>query len=741
MELNLLSYIVNDIDIGIVVLIKNNNNNNDNNNTSVYYLNKFISNEFGECTNFNYIDFISDEYVQSESKRFYNFIENASNINNIENSSDVILKCKGNFLKFNVKMMYHKISETYKNYYILQFKRIKDNKFKDIFLANISHEVRTPLSGIIGMLTLLEDTNLTEEQSDYIDMTRECSVNLMTIINDILDYSKLEEGKMILDIKCTNLRKCIETTSDIILGKILDKNVEYIYNIDKNISGCIQIDEHRVKQILLNLLSNSIKFTDKGQITLDIKLIDQETFIQSFETTKQPILQDINEKQQNNLIKYLKFSITDSGCGIKTKDYSLLFKSFSQVEQLTTKLKQGTGLGLAISKYLANLMNGSIWLEWSKEYVGSCFSFTLMTTSCNQSHNYEINDNESILKGMHVLILDDNLHNRISLAGIISKWGMIPHVYGTPEEVLFFAKRMHFDIGLIDICMPRMDGNTFATKLYHQNNQTNRNIPLIALSSLNDKVNKNKYDTYFKTHMLKPIKESKLKQLMIDIIVSQNYSIKKINDIDKRTDQCIDQRDQRNIIKNDNIINDNIINDNIINDNIINNNTINYNTLNYNIIKTTSDDTLNLYKQNIKILIVEDVYINQKVLVSFLKKIGYSNIDTAEDGEQCLNKLTEHEYDFIFLDIRLPILDGEQVFKYIQQYYNNYNNNNYNKNIYDNILKFKNSKKPYIVAITAYCVINDKQKYIDMGFDEYISKPVNINALKSCMNNFIKLHI
>jgi len=497
----------------------------------------------------------------------------------------------------------------------------------------------------------------------------------MTIINDILDFSKLEAGKLVLDVKCTHLRRCIETTSDIILGKTIDKNVEFTFNIDDDISEYIEIDENRIKQVLLNLLSNSIKFTSKGIISLDIKLID-DNYIKK---------NNINYRPTVNHDTLIKFTVTDTGCGIRAEDIQLLFKSFSQVNQLTTKLKQGTGLGLAISKYLISLMNGHIWLEWSNEYEGSCFSFIISTKSCIKcfTNDNTTNDNDNVLKDINVLILDDNLHNRLSLAGMVTKWGMKAHVYGTCEEALFFSKCVKYDIGLIDICMPKLDGNGFANKLHDI--EQNKDIPLIALSSLCDKFDKNNFNKNFKSYLIKPVKENKLKQLVIDTLSSKNY------------------RDDHSPI----------------------------------LYSRNNSIPRNISTQPLNILIVEDVYINQKVVINFLKKIGYSHckIDTVDDGEQCLNKLTSTDYDIIFLDIKLPILDGEQVLKYINEYYN-IRSNSFNY-VHKNNYLLKNKYKPYIVAVTAFCLRDDKKKYINMGFDDYIPKPININSLKLCMNKFL----
>jgi signal transduction histidine kinase/DNA-binding response OmpR family regulator len=548
---------------------------------------------------------------------------------------------------------------------------------KSIFLANMSHEIRTPLNGIIGMLTLLEDTKLTNDQQDYILMVKECSFNLMTIINDILDYSKLEVGKISLDIKPMNLQECVESTNDIVLSKIYEKSLEYTHNIDNTLPQLIYGDSNRIKQILLNLLSNSIKFTDNGTIFINVESISYDDYnLLKNNHSQCSIANNVLENSigSDNLCVnkiYLRFDITDTGCGIDQSDMQKLFKSFSQVDNhITSKIYQGTGLGLAISKELVELMGGFIWLDSSEINIGSRFSFVLPTIECSDKIiSDEISD--SVLNNANVLIVDDNLHNRISLTGMVTKWGMKPYVFSNGEEALHFTRLTKFDIGLIDICMPKMDGVSFAAKLREQKEFSNKEFPLIALSSLGDKIaNKSKH---FKTHVIKPIKETKLKRICIDLLQTRNVQMQTQSIIQKPLSL------DKYLIQND----------------------------------------LSELKSNVRILLAEDVYINQKVVVSFLNKIGYDNIQVVDNGQQCVDMAINNPFDVILLDIRMPIKNGEVVLQELNKFY-------------------CNTTRPYIIAVTAYCLREDKERYLNMGFDDYIPKPITIDELSKCLNKFIE---
>lgn len=542
------------------------------------------------------------------------------------------------------KYYYIGIINDLQNYKLLTSELETALELKTVFLANMSHEIRTPLNGIIGILSLLDDTNVTKEQSNYIDMIKECSYSLMTIINDILDYSKLEAGKITIENTEFSLHKLIESVTDITLSKITEKGIEYNYKIKSDIPDLLIGDGNRIKQIILNLLSNSIKFTEQGSIDLFIQKLSH-------------IGNDIT----------LKFSIKDTGCGIEKGSWDKLFKSFSQIQtELTTKIYQGTGLGLSISKSLVDLMHGKIWLEHSLPNKGSVFSFILQLNSVERiPHGIHLNKDLDLLKNKHILVIDDNHMNRMSLCGYINRWGARPFPCASADEALLYCKYNDFDIALVDICMPKMSGFELAKRLRLEC----FNLPLVAISSLGQKLEG--YEL-FANHLIKPIKETKLKKICHDIFHEKEVS----------------------------------------------------NIAHHNKGKSVNDNC----RENIRILVAEDVYINRTVITGFLTKLGYTNVTIVEDGLQAIEILQIDEFDILLLDIKMPIMSGSTVLQKLKGYYDDYSNE----------YIFKSDRIPYTIAVTAFSLLPDKARYLSEGFDDYIPKPIDINVLRKALETYEK---
>lgn len=518
------------------------------------------------------------------------------------------------------------------------------------FLAQSTHNIRSPVNGLLGVITLLESTPLTLEQFDYFEMLKECSYTLMTTVNDLLDFSKLEAGKMLLHREKMNVIECIESAGNIILSKVYEKRIEYIANINPDVPQIIFNDYNRIKQVLLNLLYNSVKFTDNGHIYTNVSKISESQYNQYIAKYKK---KNVNSKDNGDV--FLKFDIIDTGCGIATDDYENLFKSYVQLK--TDSLHQGTGLGLVISRELVELMDGCVWLDWSEVNRGSKFCFVIRTKS---SEIVEHVPNEQLLQNKRVMIVDDNMFNRISLTSMVQKWGMIANTFSNGEEALISCRYTNYDIALIDICMPGMDGNSLSTKI-----KQNRNIPMIALSSIGEENISNNFVNY----QLKPIRENRLKKLCINTLTTSPNDPKYPK-------------------------------------------YVTYNPVNSHIKEKASS-----------ILIAEDMYINRQVLTKFLKNIGYTNIVESVNGKECIELIykSNRDFDIILLDIRMPIMNGIEVLEKLTAFYNERNN--------------KNRQKPYVIAVTAYGQ-DDKEKYIEMGFDDYIPKPIDIKELENCLEKY-----
>ncbi|MEO7767566.1 MAG: response regulator, partial [Ferruginibacter sp.] len=344
-------------------------------------------------------------------------------------------------------------------------------------------------NGVIGMASLLSETELTTEQRDYAKTISTCGEALLTVINDILDFSKIESGNMELEERDFDLRTCIEEVLDVFASKAGKQGLDLVYQIDHNVPSQIVGDSLRLRQILVNLVSNAIKFTEHGEIFVGVHLLNI---------------------QENGQLE-LRFEVRDTGIGIPADKMERLFKAFSQVDASTTRKYGGTGLGLIISEKLVALMGGHIEVE-SKVNEGTNFIFTMKSTTGSQSIRTYVTNHMAGMEGKQILVVDDNLTNRHILKSQLELWKLIPTLACSGDEALrILAGQNHFDLVLTDMQMPDMDGCQLAAHIQ----QLFPNLPIILLSSVGDERNK-KYAGLFKSILTKPIKQEMLCKLMIN---------------------------------------------------------------------------------------------------------------------------------------------------------------------------------------------------------------------------------
>lgn len=378
---------------------------------------------------------------------------------------------------------------------IAKEKAEKKDLLKSLFLATMSHEIRTPMNGIIGVSELLKQTPLTQDQLDLVNIMSISGNNLLVIINDILDISKIEAGQIKLENRSFDLYNVAKEIISMLGIKAKDQGNKLVLNIDKEVPQYVVGDSMRLKQILLNLTNNAVKFTENGKVEINISYID-----------------DKSSKHK------IGFKVVDNGIGIHKKEQSKLFKQFSQLNQTTQREYGGTGLGLAISKSLVELMNGEIGVD-SKPKVGSTFWFNVML-GVSEKANSTKKKIETPIEGsnssLDILLVEDNLINQKIAIGIIKQLGHKITVADNGEVAVDMCKTKDFDVVLMDIQMPVMDG-FLATKNIREWEHENKKqaVRIIALTANALKEDKEKcFDVGMNDFLTKPFKITDIKSCL-----------------------------------------------------------------------------------------------------------------------------------------------------------------------------------------------------------------------------------